>query len=75
MRQPKNTEWTLVHGVVGGIDHAWLENERDGLIWEPQLNVCTTLDEWRPHAICLGRWSQRETARTALDHKHLGPWI
>jgi hypothetical protein len=78
MRQPNDTAWTLVHGVAAGVHHAWLENERANLVWEPQRNACARLDQWRSlaEAIYLGRWNQREAAHVIREQGwHYGPRV
>ena len=66
--EPGADKFRLVHGVVGGIRHAWIEMP-DGQIYDPVNNNMP-----RHWYVAEKRYTRKQMARAMLKHNHHGPW-
>lgn len=64
--------WTLVHGLINGAGHAWLERESE--TFDPVLNQMFATADYERRARAIYKCSKQEAATMALHYGHFGPW-
>jgi len=68
----QDAEYTLCHGSVGPLGHAWLEI--DGEAFDVVLDLHMPAADYLEFAVARNRYSKAQALQLAAASGHCGPW-
>jgi hypothetical protein len=73
LNEAESDRFTLIHGTVGGLGHAWIELG-DGRIYDTTLNRYYPSGQYLKAALAVHRYSRSEVIRMVSMSCVYGPW-